>query len=38
MAEVEDIRQMMENMKRMVTCQGLEEKRGETTITEFDKA
>ena len=28
--KVEDVRQMMESMKRMVTGQGLEEKRGET--------
>ena len=28
--EVEDIRKMMESLKRMVTGQGLEEKRGET--------
>ena len=28
--EVEDLRKMMESLKRMVTGQGLEEKRGET--------
>ena len=28
--KVEDLRKMMESMKRMVTGQGLEEKRGET--------
>ena len=28
--EVEDLRQVMESMKRMVTGQGLEEKSGET--------
>ena len=28
--EVEDLRKMMESLKRMVTRQGLEEKRGET--------
>ena len=28
--EVEDLRQMMESMKRMVTGEGLEENRGET--------
>ena len=30
--EVEDLRKMMESLKRMVTGQGLEEKRGETGI------
>ena len=30
MGEVEDLRKMMESLKRMVTGQGLEEKRGET--------
>ena len=30
MGEVEDLRKMMETLKRMVTGQGLEEKRGET--------
>ena len=28
--EVEDIRKMMESLKKMVTRQGLEENRGET--------
>ena len=28
--EVEDLRKMMESLKRMVTAQGLEEQRGET--------
>ena len=28
--KVEDLRKMMESLKRMVTGQGLEEKRGET--------
>ena len=28
--EVEDIRQVLENMKRMITGQGLEEESGET--------
>ena len=28
--EVEDLRQMMESMKRMITGQGLEEESGET--------
>ena len=30
LGEVEDLRMMMESLKRMVTGQGLEEKRGET--------
>ena len=30
--EVEDIRKMMESLKKMVTGQGLEEKRGEKGI------
>ena len=32
--EVEDLRKMMESLKRMVTGQGLEEKRGETGVQE----
>ena len=40
--EVEDLRKMMESLKRMVTGQGLEEKRGETgdqeaTLEEAEK-
>ena len=40
--EVEDLRKMMESLKRMVTGEGLEEKRGETedqeaTLEEAEK-